>query len=40
VNNVEKETHTIVCKICEKVIGEAETDDNGNAMCLKCYYKK
>lgn len=34
-----KKTYTIVCKICEKVIGESENDDNGNSMCLDCYNK-
>lgn len=37
---METQTHTIVCKRCEKVIGEAKTEDNGNAVCLTCYYKK
>lgn len=37
---MEKETYTIICKICDIVIGESETDDNGFAVCLDCYYKK
>ncbi|MGM0904231.1 MAG: hypothetical protein ACQEXB_24405 [Bacillota bacterium] len=28
----------IVCKVCNSSIGYSETDDNGNAMCLHCYY--
>jgi formylmethanofuran dehydrogenase subunit E len=35
----ESKTYTIYCKMCNKEIGESETDDNGFAVCLDCYYK-
>lgn len=36
----EIKTYTIYCKICENEIGESESDDNGSAVCLDCYYRK
>ena len=34
-----KVTYKIYCKLCEELIGDSVSDDNGFAVCLECYEK-